>query len=263
MADCGLRICICLSPLSPLAAEQLPGQSARVDQGDSLFDAHRPAEALQVYNQVLRSDSSATVLWKAAQAAADVAKLAGLGSAEGVGAGDSMYAVAAALARRAIDEDSLDPNGHFMLAMALGRLSRGKGGRERLRYGRLIYDAAATTLRLDSTHDGAHHVLGAWHAEVMRLSSTTRFIARTLFGAGIIGRASWDSAVAHLEQAVELRPDHVYHRLELAEIYADRKRWADARGQLLAIPPLPADDVLDEWHKSRAAGLLEEITGKT
>jgi thioredoxin-like negative regulator of GroEL len=115
---------------------------------------------------------------------------------------------------------------------------------------------------LDSAHDGAHHVLGAWHAEIKRLSGITRFFAKTLLGAGFMDRASWDSAAAHLERAVALNPTYIHHRLELAQVYADRGRWAEARAQLEAIPALPDRDVVDADHRKAAAALLKKIEGK-
>ena len=60
----------------------------------------------------------------------------------------------------------------------------------------------------------------------MRLSGLSRFFAKSFLGAGIFGKASWEEAISNMEKAVELDPGRIYHRLELAEIYADRKRYA-------------------------------------
>ena len=63
----------------------------------------------------------------------------------------------------------------------------------------------------------------------MRLSGLSRFFAKNLLGAGIFKEASWEEAMSDMERAVALDPGRLYHRLELAEIYADRKRYDDAR----------------------------------
>ena len=149
-----------------------------------------------------------------------------------------------------------------MVANALGRISRTKGGKERVRFARQIYNSAAKTVELDPEHDGGYHVLGAWHAEIMRLSGVERFFAKTFLGGGFMGIASWDSAVVHLERSVEFRPDYVFHRLELAEILIDLKRYAKAREQLERIADLPENDILDPRHKEKAAHLLDEIRDK-
>jgi Tfp pilus assembly protein PilF len=75
-----------------------------------------------------------------------------------------------------------------------------------------------------------------------------------------MGRAEWDSAVVYLQRSVELKPDHIFHRLELAEVYIDLERWGEARIQLEAIDGLdPTTDVDDPLYKEEAADLLEEI----
>jgi FimV-like protein len=144
----------------------------------------------------------------------------------------------------------------------LGRLSRTKGGKERVRFGKEIYDEAALALKLDPQHDGAEHVLGAWHAEVKRLSGITKFFAKTFLGGGYMGIASWDSAVVHLEAAVRIKPVHIFHRLELAEVYIDIEDYPKARDQLDEVTVLPISDVGDPRHKETAARLLEEIREK-
>jgi hypothetical protein len=196
-------------------------------------------------------------LWKLARAEVDVAKQL-LGD-EHEDERDRRFNDAWIYAAEAVRVDSLDAEGHFMLAMVMGRLSRTKGGKERVRFGKEIYNGAARALELDPQHDGAHHVLGAWHAEVKRLSGITKFFAKTFLGGGFLGIAHWDSATVHLERSVEIRPDYIYHRLELAEVYIDLERYVEARAQLEQIQSLPIADVMDPIHKETAAGLLREL----
>jgi tetratricopeptide (TPR) repeat protein len=239
---------------APAAAQSL---AQRVARGDSLRAALQPDAALEQYRLALALDSTSyAVLWRAAEATTDLAKQLpdDLRLRR-----DSLYRAAQAYAEAAVRSDSLGADGHFELAQALGRYARTRGGRERVRYGRIIYDQAARALALNPRHDGAHHVLGAWHAEVKRLSPVTRFLAKTLLGAGFLGRASWDSATAHLEQAVALRPDFIYHRLELAQVYLDRHRPDAARAQLLRIATLPLNDVSDPGYQEEAARLLATL----
>ncbi len=219
-----------------------------------------PDVALRHYQAALAGDSlSYAANWKAARAIADVAK-----QIQGNGDSlkrrrDSLYAVGRGYAERAIRADSTRPDGHYALAMVLGRLSRTKGSKERVRYAKIIFDEATRAVQIDSNYDMAHHVLGAWNAEVKRLSGFQRFFAKALFGGGFMDKANWDDAVRHLETAVRLRPDHIYHRLELAEVYVDLGRYSKARVQLQAIAALPEVDVLDGQYKKDAADLLADI----
>src|SRR6266446_8667443 len=70
--------------------------------------------------------------------------------------------------------------------------------------------------------------------------------------------ANWDDAVKHLETAVRIAPRHIYHRLELAEVYTDLGRYSKAREQLIVIATLPEVDVLDGQYKKDAAALLAD-----
>ncbi len=232
-----------------------------VARGDSLHDALKPAEALEAYRAAFfLTDSAGTydTLWRFARAQIDVAKQ--LVGNEHKNERDSLYAVARQYAETAVRANPHHSEGYFLLSSALGRLSRTRGGSERVRFGREIHAAAAKALELDADHDGALHVLGAWHAEIMRLSGITKFFAKTFLGADFMRRGSRDSAVVYLERAVELAPHYLYHRLELAEIYLDAERLADARHELEQIATLPAtSDVMDYEYKEEAARLLEEM----
>lgn len=242
------------APLSAQSAEAL------IARGDSLQDAIKPIEALAVYRTALALDpASYEILWRAARSQIDVAKSIRGELDYTVAVRDSVYGEAVAFAERAVAADSNGADGWFTLATAMGQRARTKGGRERVRYGREIYNAAARALSLNPDHDGAHHVLGAWHAEVRRLSGVTRFIAQTFMGGGYMDRASWDSSVVHLETAVRGRPGYLFHRLELAEVYVDVDRPADAIAQLEMIPGLADTDVLDLQYRAEAAALLARV----
>lgn len=245
----------------PAALGQMP--DPRLARIDSLHDALQPAAALAEAKALLREQpADYGALWRAARSQVDVAKQIKGEHEYTRSVRDSVYAAAETFAHRAVAADSMDAEGHFVLALALGELSLTRGGKERVQFARIIYDEAARALALDGQHDGAHHVLGAWHAEIMRLSGVTRFVAKAILGAGFMDRAAWDSAAAHLERAVALEPDYIHHRLELAEIYADMDRWADAAAQLETIPALPTRDVLDGDHRAAAAELLRRVRAK-
>ena len=97
----------------------------------------------------------------------------------------------------------------------------------------------------------------------MRLSGFSRFFAKKFLGAGIFGEASWDQAIANLQKAVALDPGRIYHRLELARIYADRKRYQEALDQLGRISSLPDREILDPLYRERAMELQRRIGDRT
>jgi len=234
-----------------------------IRKSDSLHVAMQPARALEHDRAALAIDSlSFGALWRAARDNIDIAKQLEGDDDATKHRRDSIYSVANDMAQAAVRVDSARPQGHSFIAQALGRLSLTRGGKQRVQFARIIYDEASRAIALDSNDDAAFHVLGAWHAEVKRLSSFTRFFAKTLFGAGFMGMANWADAQRYLERAVALKPAHIFHRLELARVYIDVGRYSAAREQLATIHGLPIADVLDPEYKRQAAALLDDIKDK-
>jgi tetratricopeptide (TPR) repeat protein len=246
----------------------LPGHATaqsvadHVAMGAAAIEAHDLRNGLAHFDAALALDSTDYAAnWRAAVALLDQGEQIpdSIESAER----DSLFARAEVLARRAVAADSLAAEGHFAVAATVGRASLGMGKKERIRRARLIRDEALRAIELDPGYDGAYHVLGRWNAEIMRLSGISRFFAKRFLGAGIFSQASWDEAIRNLQKAVELDPTRIYHRLELSRIYADRKRYQEARDQLARIEALPDRELLDPLYRERAMALAKLIAHKT
>ena len=175
---------------------------------------------------------------------------------------DAMYAKAELWGRRAVAANPNGADGHFVLAQAIGRASLTLGKRERVRRAAEIRSEALRAIELDPRHDGAYHVLGRWNAEIMRLSGIQRFFAKSFLGGAVFNQASWDNAFMYMHKAVELRPDYIYHHLDLAEMDIDNDRYDDARVQLQLVETLPVSDNADPHYKIDATRLLAEIRDK-
>ena len=175
---------------------------------------------------------------------------------------DSLYSLAESYARRAVAVNPAGADGHFVLGTAVGRTSLTLSTKERIRRAAEIFAEAHTALRLDSGHDGAYHLLGRWHAEIMRLSSLQEFFARNFLGAAIFDQASWDAAEHNLRIAVAYAPNRIFHRLDLAEILADRAKWRDARLQVDSIAVMPPQEPMDVIYRRQARTLGLRIAAK-
>jgi tetratricopeptide (TPR) repeat protein len=261
MRSLSAALLLCLASTSLTA--QAASIAAEIRAGDSLEAALHPEAAVARFRAALALDSTSYEgLWKAARAVVNVAKQIDSDEDALKKRRDSLYVQARALAEAAVRANPRGAQGHSMVAQALGRLSRTRGGKERVRFAKTIYDEAMQALALDSTNDPADHVLGAWNAEIKRLSGMTRFFAKTLFGAGFMDKANWDDAQRYLVRAVALNPQNIYHRLELAQVYVDVHKFAAAREQLTAIHDLPIADVLDHKYKNDAEALLNAMRNK-
>jgi hypothetical protein len=104
--------------------------------------------------------------------------------------------------------------------------------RERVKYAEEVRTEALRALAIDPAHAGALHVMGMWHAEVMRLNGIARMIAKNFLGGQVFGTASWAEAQRYLEEAVRVDPERVVHRLDLGLVYRDVGKTAKAREML-------------------------------
>jgi regulator of microtubule dynamics protein 3 len=244
---------------APLAAQTV---ADHVAMGVAAIEARDLRTGLAHFETALALDSTDYAAnWRAAFALLDEGELIPdtVRSAER----DSLFARAEVLARRALAADSARPEGHFAVAATVGRASLTMGKKERIRRAKIIREEALRTLALDPSHDGAYHVLGRWNAEIMRLSGLSRFFAKSFLGAGIFSQASWEQAITNLQKAVELDPERIYHRLELARVYSDRKRYQEALDQLGRISSLPDRELLDPLYRQRALALRRRIADRT
>jgi tetratricopeptide (TPR) repeat protein len=242
----------------PAAAQDV---AAHIAMGTVAVQAHDPRTGLAHFQAALALDSTSyEANWRAALEFLDLGEQIpdSIKSPER----DSLYTQAERYARRAVAADSTGADGHFALAAAIGRASLTMGKKDRIRRAAVIRDEAERAIQLNPRHDGAYHILGRWNAEIMRLSGFSRFFAKSFLGAGIFKEASWEGATSNMEKAVELDPGRLYHRLELAEIYVDRKRYADARMQLDRLAALPDREIMDSVYRREAAVLGARIAKK-
>jgi len=195
--------------------------------------------------------------WRAAREQADIGKM--MPDAQRARR-DTVYADAQALAERAVRVNANGADGHYMVAVAVGRVALTKGARERVRFARVIRDEALRATELNPRHDGALHVLGRWNAEIMRLPGITKFFAKTFLGASIFNQASWDNSVRYFTEAIAANPANIYHHLDLAEALIDAERPAEARPHLDQIAGMALGcDPQDPSYKTQAVALLQRL----
>jgi tetratricopeptide (TPR) repeat protein len=233
--------------------------AAHLAAGDAARCQRNPAQALTHYREALALDSASyPANWKASRVLVDL----GLALPDAQKARrDTLYAEARALAERAVRVDPSGADGHYMMAVAIGRVALTMGARARVRFARVIRDEALRATELDARHDGALHVLGRWNAEIQRLPGLTKFFAKTFLGASIFNEATWENSENYFNQAVAIEPNNIYHHLDLAETLVDMHKPADARTHLEQVATLPLGcDPMDPTYKEQAAALLQRIS---
>jgi len=223
--------------------------------GDRAHAAMDAPAALQHYEAAIKAEpKNYEALWKATREAVDVGEF-NPNAAER----DRSYSLAELYARRAVDANSNDAEGHFQLSRALGRKALSLGKRDQVKYAGDVRSQALEALRLDPKSAGAQHVMGMWNYNVMRLSGMTRFMAKTFLGGKVFDSANWNDAQRYMEEAVANEPDRLVHRLDLARVYAARGMTDKARAAYEATISATPTEYNDKHFQAEAATELKEL----
>lgn len=246
-----LRIAVLAATLitSSLAAQAVD----HVALGDKDHAAGNAVSALRHYQAALAADStSGEALWRASREVVDLGEFDDAKR-------DSLYKVGEQYARRAVAALPNSALAHFALAKAIGRYALTLGTRDRVKFAGEVRTEALESIRLDSINPGALHVMGMWHANIMRLSGFSRFMAKNLLGGKTFGEANWDDAAKSLERAAALEPDRIVHALDLAAVYRDRGDKDKAKAEYQRAIGLKAVEYNDKNYQAQAQRELADV----
>lgn len=249
-----LSLALSLSLLCTGAAQAAQAQSAieQIALGDRAYAALDAQPALDHFEKAITADPrNYEALWKASRSAIDIGSYL-----SDPGRRNTLYASGEQYARRAVALNPQDAEGHFSLARALGKSAMTKSPRGRVKYATEIRSQALECLRIAPRHAGCLHVMGMWNAEVMRLNSLTRMIAKNILGGRVFGTASWKEAVRYMEASVAAEPERIVHRVDLADVYDEVGEKAKARAEREVALRLPIGDVNDKLYKDQARRAL-------
>ena len=234
----------------PLAAQSA---AEHIALGDKDHAAGNASGAMRHYKEALRTDSlNAEALWRASRESIDLGEFNDKER-------DLFYNVGADYARLAVTADPKSAMAHFALAKAIGRRALSMGARDRVKFAGEVRAEALESIRLDSINPGALHVMGMWHANVMRLSGFSRFLAKNLLGGKTFDEANWNDAAKFLERASALEPDRIVHALNLAAVYADKGDKVKAKEQYQRALGLKAVEYNDANYHKQAQREMAEI----
>jgi tetratricopeptide (TPR) repeat protein len=249
----GAAVALSLAVLSGRAAAQSAAE--HVALGDRDHAAMNAPSALKHYEAAFGVDPrSYEALWKGAREAVDVGEFNG-NEAER----DRLYTEAELYARRAVEANPADAEGHFQLARALGRKALSLGKRDQVKYAGEVRAQALEALRINPKHAGALHVMGMWNYNVMRLSGMTRFFAKQFLGGKVFDSANWDDAQRYMEESVAADPNRLVHHLDLARVYVARDEKDRARAQYEATIKGTPSEFNDKQYQTEAARELKDL----
>ena len=223
--------------------------------GDRDHAAMNAPSALKHYEAAVAADpKSYEALWKATREAVDVGEFNASDDER-----NRLYSEAELYARRAVEANPGDVEGHMHLARALGRKALSLGKRDQVKYAGDVRSQALEALKLDPKNGGALHIMGMWNYNVMRLSGMTRFFAKQFLGGKVFDSANWDDAQRYMEQSVAAEPTRLVHHLDLGRVYAARGDTDRARAQFEATVNGKRTEFNDRHYQDEAMKELGEL----
>jgi tetratricopeptide (TPR) repeat protein len=178
--------------------------------------------------------------------------------AEGSRSQNAWLDPAMAFAERAVALRPEGVEGHYWRGVAMGRRAMNASPGYAVELAQVVYDDAHAILAADSTHGGAHNMLGKLNYEIMSLSRIKRGVAKTFMGNSALDDTSWDNARHHLERATETWPDFVLFHFDLGQLHRKRGRREEAAQSFRTALALEAVHPTDRKVQEDARTYLQE-----
>ena len=250
---CAALLAVTVSGARTASPVYASGADAAVERGDRAYAHGQLREALAAYQTAVGED------------AANFGALCGLARveselSEGAPGEERRRQVAAAVehARAAIKVAPDNAHGHIWLAVALGLEAQMEGPKTRAGLWREIKSELDRAIGIDPGIARAYLERGLWNRRLASRGLWERGVSKVLL-AHVPSGASMDNAVRDLEKAVELAPEDIQCRMELARTYLKLDRFGDARRELERAVTIPAGRPRDAGLQAEAREQLEKL----
>ena len=168
---------------------------------------------------------------------------------------DEYYLAAKIYAETALKIDATNSESNCVMAIALGRATMSKSGKEKITYVREIKKHADAAIKYDPQNFKAWHVLGRWHYEISSLNALERSMVKLFYGG--FPPSSFTMAINAFEKARELRPEFILNYFEMAKAYKDNNNKAKAIACLQSLVLLPIQTEDDPVIKENARNFIK------
>ncbi len=166
------------------------------------------------------------------------------------------YAAAKIYAETALKVDPKNSEANCVMAIALGRSSMAKSGRDKIENAKEVKKYVDAAIAGDAGNFKAWHVLGRWQYEISNLNSLERGLVKLFYGG--LPPATLKQSIASFEKARALRPEFLLNYFEMAKAYKDNDNKTKAFAYLQLMITLPNQTEDDPTIKNKGRALIKE-----
>lgn len=169
---------------------------------------------------------------------------------------DEYYTAAKIYAETALKIDPHNSESNCVMAIALGRSSMSKSGKEKIVNAKEIKKYVDAALKSDANNYKAWHVLGRWHFEISNLNALERSLVKVLYGG--LPPASIKQSLYAFERSRALAPGFILNYFEMARAYKDNHQNNKAITYIELMLTLPDQTEDDPNIKEKGRKLLND-----
>ena len=171
---------------------------------------------------------------------------------------EDYYSAAKTYAGIALRVNPNNSESNCVMAIALGRSSLNKSGREKINTAKEIKKYVDASIRNDPRNFKAWHVLGRWHYEISTLNGFERTAVKIFYGG--LPAASLRESIIAFEKAQSITDGFILNYFEMAKAYKMNDQTGKAIAiltKMLTVPNQTEDDpiikeegrkLLNEWR---------------
>jgi tetratricopeptide (TPR) repeat protein len=220
--------------------------------GDDAFLRIDYPTAVAAYESLLQeSPRDPEILWRLARVYVCMGEVAG--EKERV----ALYNIAVSYARRCIQADSTRSEGHTWLAGALGYVALYGGLSEQVALSHELKSEVDRALAINPDDDIACSIKGSFYRALGNVGWVKRQLAGIFVGS--VPEGGYEESEASLKRAIAIAPGVMRHHYELAVLYLDWDRTAEAKKILENAATLPIKTAIDRPRLAKIKELLKSL----
>lgn len=132
------------------------------------------------------------------------------------------------LAKKSLRLDSNNAQSYYAYAFAIAVISEYESHKQQIAIAGIMKSELDKCLKMDPRNAGAYHLLGRWFDKLAGFNSVEKLAVKVLYGT-TLPEGTYAQAAAEYEKAIVYEPDYILHQYELAYVYHQMGKDADAK----------------------------------